>query len=66
MKKLNDKLSKLADAAFLQASHKVVERAIRCGTPVITLRNGEMVKLDPRTIRLPKLPAAKRKRKRKS
>jgi hypothetical protein len=46
-------LTKLADAAFLQASRKVIERAIQTGTPVILCENGEVKKVDPRTIVLP-------------
>ncbi|MEZ6143199.1 MAG: hypothetical protein R3B84_21755 [Zavarzinella sp.] len=37
------------DAAFLQASRKVVERAINTGTPVIIWEDGALKEVDPST-----------------
>jgi hypothetical protein len=45
-------LTKLADAAFQQAARNVVKRAIETGTPVVVWEDGEVKKLDPRTIRI--------------
>jgi hypothetical protein len=53
MRKRSDQsLGKLADAAFRQAADKVIERAEKAGTPVISWENGKVVKLDPRKLRL--------------
>ena len=53
----------LADEAFLEAAYEVVERAIATGTPVLASENGEVKRLDPRTIKLP--PRKKKKAKQK-
>lgn len=50
----DERLTKLANAAFLQAARKVVERAKRCGTKVIVWKNGKLTELDPSEVRLPK------------
>jgi hypothetical protein len=63
-KRLNDgepDFTKLAEAAFLQASYKVVERAIQTGTPVILWKNGKVVAVDPHTIKLPRPKGARSK-----
>lgn len=44
-------LTKLADAAFQQASEKVIERAEDTGTPVIVWENEEVTRLEPRKTR---------------
>jgi hypothetical protein len=53
-KATEDLLTKLADAAFRQAAKKVIKRAKEAGTPVIIWEDGEIKKIDPRKIRLPK------------
>ena len=50
----HEELTELADAAFLQAAYKVVERAKQTGTKVIVWKNGKLTELDPSEIRLPK------------
>ncbi len=61
MKEISERrLSQLADAAFLEAAHKVVKRAIAAGTPVTMSVNGEVKKVDPRKIRLPRTRIKKR------
>ena len=54
-----EELTKLANAAFLQAAHKVIERAKRCGTKLIVWKNGKLTELDPNEVRLPKAKKAK-------
>lgn len=44
-------LAKLANAAFVQVTWKVIERAEQTGTPVIVWENGRVTKLDPETVR---------------
>ena len=41
----------LANAAFVQVTWKVIERAEQTGTPVIVWENGRVTKLDPQTVR---------------
>lgn len=51
MKKITDEtLTKLAEAAFEQASRKVVERAEQSGTPVIVWENEGVKEVEPRKI----------------
>ena len=54
----NQSLTKLADAAFLQAAKKVIERAEATGTPVIVWENDTMTKLTPRQARKKTQPVA--------
>ena len=45
MKEISERrLTELADAAFLAAAHKVVERAIETDTPVILSENGKVTR----------------------
>lgn len=60
-KKTEPSLTELADAAFLQTSRKVIERAKQTGTPVIVWEDGEIKALDPHTIQLPPERKAKKK-----
>jgi hypothetical protein len=49
MKKQSDqRMTKLADAAFRRAAQKVIERAEDAGTPVIVWENEEVTELEPR------------------
>jgi ABC-type sugar transport system substrate-binding protein len=58
MKKQSDqRMTKLADAAFRRAAQKVIERAEDAGTPVIVWENEEVTELKPRTAQ----PARKKK-----
>jgi hypothetical protein len=50
-KKTDQSLTKLADAAFRQASRKVIQRAIESGTPVIIWADGAIKEVDPRKMR---------------
>ena len=60
MKEISERrLTELADAAFLAAAHKVVERAIETDTPVILSENGKVKKVDPRKVRLPRVKIKK-------
>jgi predicted dinucleotide-utilizing enzyme len=43
----------LVEAASRQAAQQVIDRAIQTNTPVIVWENGEIVKKDPRQIKLP-------------
>ncbi|HEX3450790.1 MAG TPA: hypothetical protein VHS97_21225 [Isosphaeraceae bacterium] len=55
MKKATEnRLTKLADAAFEQAARKVIKRANECGTVVIVWEDEELKKVDPRKISKPK------------
>ena len=45
-------LTKLADAAFRQAAKKIIKRAKESGTPVIIWEDGEVKRVDPRTIKM--------------
>jgi hypothetical protein len=45
MEKLEQNLTKLADAAFRQAARKVIERARETGTPLIVWENGEIKRI---------------------
>jgi hypothetical protein len=51
-KKTEHRLTKLADAAFRQAARKIIKRAKEAGTPVIVWEDGEVKKVDPRTIKI--------------
>lgn len=55
MKKTTDQpLTKLADAAFVQAAQKVIERAQQSGTPVIVWEDEAVKEVEPpqgRTVR---------------
>jgi hypothetical protein len=53
-KTTENRLTKLADAAFEQAARKVIKRAKETGTPVIVWEDEEIKKVDPRRIRKPK------------
>jgi hypothetical protein len=53
-------LTELADAAFLQAARKVVERAKAFGTPIIVWEKGAIKRLKPDDV---KLEGGRRKRK---
>lgn len=53
MKKITDEtLTKLAEAAFEQASRKVVERAEQSGTPVIVWEDEAVKEVQPRKVHL--------------
>lgn len=62
-KKRKQSLTKLADAAFLQAAYKAVAIARQTGTPVVVCEDGEIKKLDPRKTHLPPLKRRSRKKK---
>ena len=47
----DDRLTKLADAAFRQASQKVVKRAKESGTPVIIWEDEKIKRVEPRNLR---------------
>jgi len=47
-KRMDERLTKLADAAFERAARKVIERAEESGTPVIVCVNEEVKAVDPR------------------
>jgi hypothetical protein len=49
-KRVNEGLTKLADAAFEQAAQKVIERAEESGTPVIVCVDEEVKAVDPRAV----------------
>jgi hypothetical protein len=52
MKKPSDEgLTKLANAAFEQAAHKVIERAVDSGTPVIVCVDEEVKAVEPQAVR---------------
>lgn len=52
MKKRSDqRMTKLADAAFQRAAERVIERAEDAGTPVIVWKNEEVTELEPREAR---------------
>jgi hypothetical protein len=44
-------LTKLADAAFMEAALTVIKRAQETGTPVIVWENGAIKKLNPRKMK---------------
>lgn len=50
-KTLDQPLAKLADAAFEQASRKVIERAEQSGTPVIIWEDEAVKEVEPRETR---------------
>lgn len=50
-RRTNDRLTKLADAAFKQAARKVIQRAEESGTPVIVCVNDEVKAVQPRAVR---------------
>jgi len=50
-KKIDQTLTKLADAAFQQAAEKVIERAEKSGTPVIVWQKEEVAEVEPRNLR---------------
>lgn len=56
-KKADQPLTKLADAAFQQASRKVIELAEASGTPVIVWKDENVQEVEPR-----KTPTARMKR----
>jgi hypothetical protein len=47
VKKIEQTLTKLADAAFQQAAQKVIERAEQSGTPVIVWEHEAVTEVDP-------------------
>jgi hypothetical protein len=52
MKKVTeDRLTKLADAAFRQAAQKVIKRAKESGTPVIIWEDEQIKRVEPRFVR---------------
>jgi hypothetical protein len=63
-KPARDKLTKLADAAFLVASHKVVDRAEQTGTKIVIWEDGGVKKIEPSEARarLAKIKKPGRKR----
>lgn len=50
-KRVDQGLTKLADAAFAQAAQKVIERAENSGTPVIICINDEVKVVEPQAVR---------------
>lgn len=50
-KSLHDEMTKLADAAFEQASRKLLARAKETRTPLILWVDGAVKEVDPRDIR---------------
>jgi hypothetical protein len=46
-KTIDEPLTKLADAAFQQVVQKVIERARRCGTPLILWEDGCVKEVPP-------------------
>jgi hypothetical protein len=47
----DDRLTRLANAAFRRAARKVIERAEATGTPVIVCVNGEVRAVPPRAVK---------------
>jgi hypothetical protein len=50
-KRMDEGLTKLADAAFEQAAQKVIELAVDSGTPVIVCVNDEVKAVGPQSLR---------------
>jgi hypothetical protein len=50
-KKIDQTLTKLANAAFQRAAEKVIDRAEDAGTPVIVWQHEAVTELDPRNTR---------------
>jgi hypothetical protein len=50
-KMIGHTLTKLADAAFQQATQKVIERAEESGTPLIVWEHETVTEVDPRKTR---------------
>jgi hypothetical protein len=51
-KSTEDRLTKLADAAFRQAAKKIIKRAKESGPPVVIWEDGEVKRVDARTIKM--------------
>jgi hypothetical protein len=47
-----NRLTKLAEAAFRQAAQKVIKRAKESGTPVIIWEDGQVKRVEPRNTRI--------------
>jgi hypothetical protein len=58
-------LTKLADAAFKQATRKVIRRARETGTPVIVWADGQVRAVDPRDLANGAKPAKRRQKNRR-
>jgi hypothetical protein len=49
-KRVNEGLTKLADAAFQRVAQRVIKRAENSGTPVIVYMNDEVKAVEPRAV----------------